>query len=526
MRIKFILEAAINELRFSTADELSLLQRVFQQFTGLSKDFIIYGIGGSIGQVFGLVTVSVLTRVLPVAEYGVTDVIYAVIGYFSIIMSFNIGSGLFRFYYEVPNDALTERKQMVSSLFWFILLIGGSISITAAALGQFISLYLFKTQEYETAIQLAIIGLPLLALYNLFVGMQRLKRKPLNFILLHSLYALIYLGLVFLLVGIYKLGIEGIFIAQMSAYAICLLYGLWLERSLIVPAFSSTWFSRMAVYSLPLLPASFLHWSLVAINRYFLNAYNGPTQVGYYGLASKVSLIMALVVTAFIQSWQPIMLSNIKNPDSPRLYQLTLNYFFIGALMIAGVLTVFAREIFLLLAPPEYLIGIGLIGILVFRQILPGVDYITGAGIVISKRTIFTPISWGLGVVANLFVNLLFTPRYGIYGAAFAEMSGFLIGVLAITFFSYRLFPVKWDLKILSYSLLGFIAVNIITLGLIYTNLNLVLMLILKLGLSGAYILFLAQYIDPAQRKMLLAIPGEIYHRIHGRVLLNIRRSQ
>jgi len=67
--------------------------------------------------------------------------------------------------------------------------------------------------------------------------------------------------------------------------------------------------------------------------------------------------------------------------------------------------------------------SIPLICILLFRYILPGAEYITGVGIVISKKTIYTSLALAAAVVANLLVTLVLTPRYGILGAAFAEIA-------------------------------------------------------------------------------------------------------
>ena len=501
--------------------ELPFLQRMLDQFTGLSKDILIYGISGSLGQLFVLFTVPILTRLLTVGEFGALDVIYAVNGYLLLMMSFNIGAGLWRHYYEVSDAEHKERQRMVSSLFWFVISVGLPIAVAIALFSQEISLALFDSEEHTAAIRFAVLSMPVTALYNIFIGIQRMKRRPVNYLFINLGYSVLYLLLVILLVGVIKMAVEGIFLAQLIAYSCAALVTIWLARDLLALTFSKDWFIKMAAYGLPLLPAALLSWSLIAINRFVLNNYVGVTQLGYYSLAGKITLAMSLVVSSFTLAWQPFMLSNLKSADARRLYVLTLDYYTICTLLIAGGITIFSREIVLIVATPAYMASIPLISILLFRYILPGAEYITGVGIVISKKTIFTSLALAAAVVANLLATLILTPRYGILGAAFAETAGFLVGGIVIFLVSQRLYPVDWNLRVIGQSLLGYVGIAIFSVLLLSAQLPLIWFTLLRIALLSVYGAFLWRLIEPDQRKMLSALPGQVY----GRVIERIRAS-
>ncbi len=241
----------------TTALEPNFLQAMLKQFTSLSKDVLIYGLSGSLAQVFGLITIPILTRLLTVGEFGTIDVINATIGYFAILMGFNIGSGLWRYYYEVPETDLKNRQRMVSSLLWFVLGVGAPIALVISALAEDISVRLFDKPDFALAIQLAVLALPLMAVYNLFIGLQRLKRRPLTFLSINLGYSLLYFVLVLVFIGGFKVNIQGIFLAQLIAYSCAGLVAIWLGRDLLVFTFSKEWFYKMASYGLPMLPAAF-----------------------------------------------------------------------------------------------------------------------------------------------------------------------------------------------------------------------------------------------------------------------------
>jgi O-antigen/teichoic acid export membrane protein len=501
------------------APEPSFLQTIIKQYTGLSKDMLIYGFSGSLGQLASLISVTITSRILTVSQFGNVYIIYATINYFAILMTFQIGAGLWRYYYEVPDHDLQERQRMVSSLLWFILGIGIPLALVISSFGRELSIRLFGSADNTLAIQLAVLSLPVMAVYNLFVGLQRLKRRPIAYLSISLGYSLAYLLMIAVFVGWIKVGLKGIFLAQLIAYSCAALAAFWLGRELVAFTFSKDWFLKMAAYGLPMLPGAILSWSLVAINRYYLNAFVGPEQVGYYTLASNIALAMALIVSSFTMAWQPFMLANLRNPNSHRLYSLTLNYYTLVTLLIGAGLAVFAREIVLIVSTPAYLPAAGLISILVVRQILTEVDMITGVGIVISKKTIFTSLALAIGVACNLLGDVLLAPRWGMYGAALAETAGVFAAQAVIFIISNWLFQVKWDAKFIIRCSLGYLVVVLISYTLPRFQLDTGWLFLLKTGLLAGYAVFLMRLIDPNERSILLKIPVQMFAWTRAKLL-------
>lgn len=67
-----------------------------------------------------------------------------------------------------------------------------------------------------------------------------------------------------------------------------------------------------------------------------------------------------------------IHVANLHKDESRKLFQMALDYYLIITLAIGAFLAAFSKEIFLIMAPPSYLPGASLIGILVLHQMIMG----------------------------------------------------------------------------------------------------------------------------------------------------------
>jgi O-antigen/teichoic acid export membrane protein len=267
---------------------------------------------------------------------------------------------------------------------------------------------------------------------------------------------------VIVLVAVARVGLIGMFIAQICAYALGVLAALLLARRQLGFAFAWHWLRKVYRYALPMVPAAFMTWWLAASNRFFLNTYAGLTEVGYYALAGKIAMAMQFIVQTFILAWEPFMLENLKNPDAPRIYAIMLKYYSLGMLAIGATLSVFARELFLIMAPASYLPGTALVAFLVVRHLLNGAGYITGVGVAAREMSYYFSVSLFCGVLANIASNLLLTPLYGIYGAVISEAVGVVVSTVVTSYISWRLMPVRWKLLPTALAVCGFILISII----------------------------------------------------------------
>ena len=414
--------------------------------SSVARNVIIYGIGGVLSQAAGLITLPLMTRQLSSLEYGTIEVITALTGYFNLLIGLNMMTGLYRFFFEAKDDE--DRKKMVSTTFLFVGLCGVLVILSAFLFGRQFSLSQFGDTEHAGLIRLAFTALVPVAVYVYSLNLLRLQNKALPYMIIALTVSLIYMGCIILFLAVLKVGIPGYYYSQIISNTIGTVIALYLSRDLLSPRFSLKWFKRLARYSFPLVPGTLFGWSLSANNRMFLNASTTPVQVAYYGLANKATIVITLATQAFCNAWEPTMYSLLNKEEKiKRTLPSMLSLYTFGALSICTLVMTIAREIFLFLAPPEYLAGIGLLGIMQLRWLFTMGVYVIDPGTAKSGKTYWVSIMLGLAVLVNLGANAVLTPRLGLYGAVISELLGYVTAMCGRWIVSDRLFPVNWDLR-------------------------------------------------------------------------------
>ena len=424
-----------------------------QQNTKIAGDILLYGLGGVLSQAAGLITLPLIVRTLSAFEYGTIETITAATGYFSLLIGLNILYGVYRYYYEYESDR-NEQRKIVSTAIFFTLFCGVVLALFSFPLSDRLSQSLFQSDANKAFIQLAFFGMIPIAVYNYTLGLLRLKRQALMYILSAFVVSLIYLVSIVVFIDQLRLGIRGFYYAQILSYSLGILITLILSRELLTLSLSFNWLKKLSKYSLPLVPGTLLIWSLGANSRLFLNAVTDTTQVAYYAFANKISILVTLFTQSFSSAWEPTMYSLLnKEEQLKKKLPPILSIYTFATLTISILLLVISREVYLLLAPAEYLAGIGLLGIIGVRWLFTIGVCIIDPGTAKTGKTYLVSLALGVAVIVNLIANRILLPVFGIEGAALAELIGFAVAMIVRWIISNRLFKVRWDVKYFALSL-------------------------------------------------------------------------
>src|SRR5205814_2894443 len=107
-------------------------------------------------------------------------------------------------------------------------------------------------------------------------------------------------------------------------------------------------------------------------DRNFLMRFRGYHELGIYGAAAKVALIMTFVVQAFTLAWGPFAYSQARSEVGPRLFARVFGLYTWAGSALALFLSVFAREILGLGTTRAYVGGHPVASLLVFSSLLNG----------------------------------------------------------------------------------------------------------------------------------------------------------
>lgn len=468
-----------------------------QQDSGssIARNVLLYGIGGVLSQAAGLITLPMMVRSLTSQEYGTIEVIASVTGYFSLLIGLNTISGLYRFFHEADEER-GERRKIVSTVMIFVFLCGLAIAAAAFPLSGHLSLRLFDSAANAGLIRLAFISMIPVSVYIYAMGLLRLQNKAGPYILISILVSAVYMSAIVLLVGVKRVGAAGYYQAQFIANAVGTGLALVFSRRYLGLTFSTHWFRKIARYSFPLVPGSILAWSLSANNRLVLNAAVGEVQVAYYGLANKAAIVITLATQAFCNAWEPMMYAMLREEERLRkTLPKILNLFTFGVLLIAMIMMTGAREIFLILAPPEYLVGVGLLAMIQLRWLFTMGVYVIDPGTAKSGKTYWVTVMLAAAVVVNLTANAVLVPRMGMVGAVLAELSGYAAAMIGRWIVSNRFFPVRWDLRFFLFAVGLYAAASALQTRLVFSSFAPPAAFLLRLGVTSLFTaaLWLAQ---------------------------------
>lgn len=404
-----------------------------------------YGIGYSASTVTGLLLVPVYLRVLSTSEFGILALLTVTLGVVSEVFSLGVSSALFRSYFDYEEDEgrrnVVKTALVLVAVAAFILLFGGVL--TAA----WISHLLFNTERYAMALRLVFLIATLRLLRSIPFSIYRARQRSKEWASANLSFSLVKLTLTLgLLLGV-DLRIVGVLLADLLAEALLCAYLFTRSSTDLAGRFRRAEAKKLLAYGLPLGLVGMLTLVISAADKYLLQAFAGPEEVGIYDLAQKFALlIMFFLITPFKLVWQPMSLEIMRRPGAQGYYAATLSGFLcVMAVALVG-LSIFATDILGAVAPAPYQAAASVVFLLGLVMVIQGLLVFASFGLAVARRTDVLAIVNVVGAGANIGLNLLLIPQFGIKGAASASL--FSWGV--ILFLDARLssrhvsMPVEW----------------------------------------------------------------------------------
>ena len=302
----------------------------------LAKETAIYGLSSIVGRFLNYLLVPLYTIALPAQSggYGVITNLYALTALLLVLLTYGMETGFFRFSNKEGENASVVYSTVLLSVGFtslaFVLLCLAFLHPIASVLGY---------AEHPWYIGMMAIVVAMDAFQSIPFAHLRYQKRPLRFAALKLLF--IFTNI--LLNLIYFVGMKGkdvgatfaINLACTSLVMVCLLpelrgFRYVLDRELL---------HRMLRYSFPILILGIAGvLNQVADKIIFRFAYPGSVeeanvQLGIYGAASKIAMIMAMLTQAFRFAYEPFVFSKSKEKDSREMYAKAMKFFIIFTLL-------------------------------------------------------------------------------------------------------------------------------------------------------------------------------------------------
>ena len=409
----------------------------------LASDSVIYGLSGVISRFLTIWLVPIYTRVFSPADYGVLALVTTTMSILGILAVLALDNSTHRWYWDTEDP--DERKATVASWAWCQLGVACAFAALLIAFADPLAQLIVGEPRAAGLFRVAALSLPTAALPLVLNGWFRLQRRPKPAVTIAVGASLLQILLTIAFVLWLRLGLSGVFLAQVASSLAASAVAAFILRDWVSPRrFDRARLRAMLRYSLPLVPGGVAFWVVSTADRYFLRAFTSVSDVGLYSIGAAIALAVALVTGAFQQAWGPFALSIHKQPTARDTYaRVFLAYIVVTSALAAGV-SLFAREAVLLLAPRQYLAAVIVVGPLSFSAVMIGLTYVAAIGPSIVKVTRPTGVAFAVAAVAGIGLNFLLTPRFGMLGSAFATLLSQSITPAYLFVRSQRLYPIPY----------------------------------------------------------------------------------
>jgi O-antigen/teichoic acid export membrane protein len=201
-------------------------------------------------------------------------------------------------------------------------------------------------------------------------------------------------------------------------------------------------------FSLPIKIATIGSFYLAFGDRYILNQYTDLTQVGLYALGYKFGFIfMMLSWTPFEKMWDSEKYALHKKPNAKPAYQKTFLYFNLFMITLGLCISLFVKDLLKVMSAPEFHSAYQIVPIIIFAYLFQAWSKYCDFGILLSKKTGQIAVAEAIAVIIITIAYLSLIPKYGVHGAAWATVIGFITRFLWINYKSTQLYNMELPWK-------------------------------------------------------------------------------
>lgn len=419
---------------------------MFEELKRLLHHSAIYTAGNFLNRGAAFLLLPLYTHHLSPADYGTLTLFYVTAYVVRALLSIGISHATLRFYFEFDREE--ERQRVISTCLWASFLFGVLGIALLFPFLEVVSQALFGSAAYVRLFQIILLTLLLEMTMEVMRAFIRAKEYSVLFVVTSLVQLLAQVSFNVYAVVVLQKGVAGILWGNLASVAL-----VWMLLTPMTLRYSGWRFDVAKLravlrYSFPLVPGLIFGMVTATSDRFFLTRYSGLSVVGLYGLALNFAvLINVVLIEPFTLAFGPYRFSIMKQANAGEIYSRILTYFVFILAFLCLALSVFAKEVIGIIAPPEYLDTYRIVPILCFGSIVGGVIYIFQTGIYLVKKTEYM---FYVGIVTAASVvgfQLMLIPAFDMFGAALAGVLAGALGCLATYIFSQRLYPIPYELN-------------------------------------------------------------------------------
>ena len=418
------------------------------------KDTAIYGLSSIVGRFLNYLLVPLYTAKLSAASggYGVITNVYAYTALLMVILTYGMETTFFRYVNkegENPDKVYsTTMISVASTSLLFVLLVLLFLQPISSFMGY---------ADHSSYIWVMAVTVAVDAFACIPFAYLRYKKRPMKFAILKlaNIMMTILLNLFFFLLLPAWTGNGDLVDAGYAFYinlfcSVALLFFLLKEITAVKFDFDKALLRRMLSYSWPILVlgvAGILNQTADKILfPYIYQGTDAHSQLGIYGAASKIAMIMAMITQAFRYAYEPFVFGNNNDKDSRNTYAKAMKFFIIFTLLAFLVVMAYI-DLLKYIIGRDYWEGLKVVPVVMAAEIMMGIYFNLSFWYKLIDKTIWGAWFSGIGCVVLITVNVLFVPRYGYMACAWAGFMGYASAMTISYLVGQKKYPINYPLK-------------------------------------------------------------------------------
>ena len=428
----------------------------------LAKDTAIYGMSSIAGRFINYLLVPIQTTAFAAAggEYGVVTNIYAYTALLLVILTYGMETTFFRFVNKNEESATTVYSTVLISVASTAMLF---VALVMAFLPQIAAF--MKYPDHQSWVAAMAVCVAIDAFKCIPFAYLRYKKKAIKFACLQliNICLNIVLNLLYLIVlptlrinpfGLYDdrftLDVGMVFYINLVCTAIVVLC-FWKELTGFRWKFDSQLWRRMLRYAWPLLVlgiAGILNQTLdKIIFPYLYDGTDEKTQLGIYGAAVKIAMIMAMITQAFRYAYEPFVFGKAKDRDNRDTYAKAMKFFIIFTLLAFLCVVAYIDILRFVIPNKSYWPGLRVVPIVMAAEIMMGVYFNLSFWYKLIDKTIYGAWFSAAGCLMLVIVNVIFVPKYSYMACAWGGVAGYGTAMVLSFVVGQRKYPIRYPLK-------------------------------------------------------------------------------
>lgn len=418
-------------------------------FKALAKDTAIYGLSSILGRFMNYLLVPLYTYRISAASggYGVITHLYAYTALFLVILTYGMETTFFYFMNRKENDARTVYSTILRM-----------VGVTSTAFFALVLLFLRPVSAFlgysdrPSFVWVMALTVAMDAFQAILFAYIRYQRRPLRFAALKLLNIGMSIALnIYFFVFASRTDVGYVF--YINLFCTFMLGVLLLgETRGIGWGFDRKLMREMLSYSWPLLVLGIAgNLNMTADKMLFPLIYRGgdaSVQLGIYGAASKIAMIMAMITQAFRYAYEPFVFGGAGDSEAEKkeTYARGMKYF-LSFTLLAFLCVMAYMKILRYVISSDYWGGLSVVPVVMAAEIMMGVYFNLSFWYKLTGRTIWGAVFSGAGLLVLVAVNLLFVPKYGYAACAWGGFGGYAIAMLLSYAVGQKYYPIAYPLR-------------------------------------------------------------------------------